>query len=123
MKLIKHTVRLSVDVDKAVLGLAKTRGLTAYAMLSHIVEAGIAALVDAGAEDSGSGELITELASLGIRVADIEGLADRTLFAACAAYCYARSAAMGGGKSDETILAEINRAYDRQRSIAQEAES
>jgi hypothetical protein len=40
------------------------------------------------------------------------------LFTACAAYCYARSAAMGGGKTDEILLGEINRAYDRQKALA-----
>jgi hypothetical protein len=119
MKLVKHTVRLAVEVDKAVVGLARERGLTSYAMLSHCIEAGVTALTDQGGEDGMSSELVTEMASLGARVGDIEGVVDRTLFTACAAYCYARSAAMGGGKTDEVILAEINRAYDRQRAIAE----
>lgn len=119
MKLIRHTVRLPAEVDKVVLGLATTRGLTAYAMLPHIVEAGIAALADPSAEEDGSDELVTELASLGTRVADIERLLDRSLFAACAAYCYARSAAMGGGKSDEILSGEVGRVYERQRAVAE----
>ncbi|MGV1681735.1 hypothetical protein [Sphingopyxis sp. NJF-3] len=119
MKLVRHTVRLSAEVDKAVLGIAKERGLTAYAMLSHIVEAGVAALAGPATEEDGNGEVVSELASLGTRLADIEGLLDRTLFTACAAYGYARSAAMGGGKSDETISGEVGRAYERQRAIAE----
>ena len=54
------------------------------------------------------------------RLADVERLLDRTLHTACAAYCYARSAAKGGGKSDEVISAETQRAYDRQRAAAEE---
>jgi hypothetical protein len=119
MKLVRHTVRLSAELDAAVLGLAKRRGLTAYAMLTDCVEAGVAALIDQGSETDGSEELVTELASLDARVDDIGRILDRTLFAACAAYCYARSAAMGGRKSDDIILAEINRVYDRQRASAE----
>lgn len=40
---------------------------------------------------------------------------DRTWFTECAVYCNARSAAMGG-KTDEILSAEANRAYDRQRA-------
>ncbi|MGV3730572.1 MAG: hypothetical protein ACO1NN_07415 [Sphingopyxis sp.] len=70
--------------------------------------------------DSDVRELVAEVASISTRLADIEQMLDRTLFTACAAYCYARSAARGGGKSDEVISDEIDRAYDRQRAaIAQ----
>lgn len=48
-------------------------------------------------------------------LADVERMLDRTWFTACAVYCYARSAAMGG-KTDEIICAEVNRAFDRQRA-------
>ena len=48
----------------------------------------------------------------------VEG--DHQLFTACAAYCYARSAALGTRKTDEIITAEINAAYDRQRRLSQE---
>ena len=65
-------------------------------------------------------EIVTELASLGTRVVDVERLLDRTLFTACAAYAYARSAALGARKSDEVLTAEINAAYDRQRRLSQE---
>lgn len=46
-------------------------------------------------------------------LADVERMHGRTWFTACAAYCDARSAAMGGGKTDEILSAETNRAYDR----------
>lgn len=39
----------------------------------------------------------------------------RTWFTAGAVYCNARSAEMGG-KTDEIICAEVNRAFDRQRA-------
>ena len=45
---------------------------------------------------------------------------DRTLFTACAAYAYARHAALGTKKSDETIATEARAAFERQRSLALE---
>lgn len=45
-----------------------------------------------------------------------ERMLDRTWFTACAVYCNARSAAVGGGKTDEILSAEVNRAFDRQRA-------
>lgn len=120
MKRVRHTVRLPVEVDKAVGELAKAKGDTAYATLASCVEAGVAMLSRSAADRSDSRELVAELVSIASRLADVERLLDRTLFTACAAYCYARSAALGGGKADEAIAAEINGAYDRQRAAAEE---
>lgn len=119
MTLRRHTVRLPADVDNALAGLARERRMTAYAMLPHCVEAGIAALQQQAENRDGDRELLAEIASLGANVVEIERMLDRALFTACAAYCYARSAALGTSKTDEVIAAEINRAYDRQRAKAQ----
>lgn len=123
MKLVRHTVRLPVEVDKAVHELAKAKGDTAYAILATCVEAGVAALSNPVAYGSDNRELVAELVSMGTRLVDVERMLDRTLFTACASYCYARSAAFGGGKSDEEIGAEVRRAYDRQRGLAEEGRS
>ena len=64
--------------------------------------------------------MVAEMASVSTRMVDVERMLDRALFTACAAYCYARSAATGARKSDEIITAEINAAYDRQRRLSQE---
>lgn len=123
MKLVKHTVRLPVEVDKAVIELARAKGDTAYAMLATCIEAGVAALATPAADSADSRELVTELVALGARLVNVERTLDRTLFTACASYCYARSAAFGGGQSDEEIGAEVGRAYDRQRRLAEEGRS
>ncbi|MGN6291011.1 MAG: hypothetical protein ACTHNA_17285 [Sphingopyxis terrae] len=120
MKLVRHTVRLPVEVDKAVGELAKAKGGTAYAILAACVEAGVAALSGPVEDGSDNRELVAELVSIGTRLADVERMLDRVLFTTCAAYCYSRSAAMGGGKSDDIITAETQRAYDRQRASAEE---
>src|SRR3546814_20335381 len=83
-------------------------------MLQRSVKTGIATLANPPAPDTSNRELVTELASVSTRIVDVERMLDRTLFTACAAYCYARSAAMGDDKTDEVLSAETNRAYDRQ---------
>jgi len=123
MRLVKHTVRLPPEVDKAVLELAKAKGDTVYAMLATCIEAGVAALNAPPLNETASHELVTEMASVSTRLAEVARMLDRTLYIACTAYCYARSASQGAGKTDEVVLVEINRAYDRQIAIAREDRS
>ncbi|AOF98745.1 hypothetical protein BSY18_4005 (plasmid) [Blastomonas sp. RAC04] len=119
MTLARHNVRLPAALEKALRKLAHEQGVTPYAMLQRSVQAGIAAQTMSNTGDSLSRELVAEVASMSARLADLERIVDRTLFTACAAYCYARNAAAGGGKTDDIILGEINRAYDRQRALAE----
>lgn len=120
MRPVHHSVRLSVALDKALRTLADRHGVSAYAMLQRSVEAGIATFINPSTPDIANRELIAELASVSTRMVDVERMLDRALFTACAAYCYARSAALGVRASDETVTAEINAAYDRQRRLSQE---
>lgn len=120
MKPVQHTVRLPVALDKALNALAEGKGVSVYAMLQRSVKAGIAAQSSPPTRDTDNREIITELASVSTRMVDVERMLDRALFTACAAYCYARHAALGARTTDEVITAEINAAYDRQRRRAQE---
>ena len=120
MKPVQHTVRLSVALDKALNALAERQGISVYAMLQRSVKAGIAAQANPPARDNGNREIVTELASVSTRMVDVERMLDRALFTACAAYCYARHAALGARTTDEAVTTEINAAYDRQRRRAQE---
>lgn len=119
MKLVRHTIRVPVSLDKALRALAERRGISAYAMLQRSVKTGVATLADPTGRDAISGELVSELASVSNRIADLEHILDRALFTACAAYCYARSAGLGERTTDEIAVAEINEAYDRQRRLSQ----
>lgn len=120
MKPVQHTVRLPASLDKALNALAQRHNISVYAMLQRSVKAGIAAQANPPARDTGNHEMLAELASVSLRLVDVERMLDRALFTACAAYCYARSAAQATRKSDEVITAEINAAYDRQRRLSQE---
>jgi len=120
MKLVRHTIRLPEPLDKALRVLAERHGISVYALLPRAVKAGVTALANPPAPSADNQELVAELASLGTRIVDVERLLDRTLFTACAAHAYARSAALGARKSDEVITAEINAAFDRQRRLSQE---
>lgn len=120
MKPIHHSIRLPVSHDKALRALAERHGISVYAMLQRSVKTGIATLANPPAPDTTNREIVAELASVSTRMVDVERLLDRALFTACAAYCYARSAAQATRKTDEVITAEINAAYDRQRRLSQE---
>ena len=120
MRPVHHSVRLPIALDKALRKMAERHGISVYAMLQRSVEAGIVAQANPAAHDSDNREMLTELASVSTRMVDVERMLDRTLFTACAAYCYARSAASGERKSDEIVTEEINAAYNRQRRLARE---
>lgn len=123
MRPVHHSVRLPIALDKAVRTLAARQGISVYAMLQRSVKDGIAAQTTAAAPDTTGREIVAELASVSTRIVDIERMLDRALFTACAAYCYARSAASGARKTDEVIISEINAAYERQRRLSQESRS
>lgn len=118
MKHVQYTVRVPMALDKALRKLAEQKGTTPYAVLKACVKAGINAESSPPQTEIDLREIVSEVATTSARLADLERMLDRTLFTACAAYCYARSAAMGGGKTDEILLGEINRAYDRQKALA-----
>ncbi len=120
MKLVRHTIRLPESLDKSLRVLAERQGISVYALLPRAVKAGVTALANPPAPDTLPREIVVELASVSTRMVDMERMLDRALFTACAAYCYARSAALGARKTDDIITAEIEAAYDRQRRLSQE---
>lgn len=113
-----QTVRLTPAQHHTLVGFAKSYGLSEYAMLARVVDAGLAALVHGAGNEIDAREIVAELAAVSTRMVDMERLLDRALFTACAAYCYARSASTGVRQSDEAITPEIHAAYDRQRRLA-----
>lgn len=115
-----QTVRLTPPQQRALVAFAKQRGLSEYAMLARVVDAGLASLIHGTGNQIDTREIVAELASVSTHIVDVERMLDRALFTACAAYCYARSAALGARKTDEIITTEINAAYDRQRRLSQE---
>jgi len=115
-----QTVRLTPAQQRTLAGFARQRGLSEYAMLARVVDAGLAALIHGPGHGIEAREIVTELASLSTRIVDVERMLDRALFTACAAYCYARTAASGEKQTDEIVTDEINAAYSRQRRLAQE---
>lgn len=119
MRPVQHTVRLSSALDRALRVLAERHDMSVYAMLQRSVKAGVASLADSSESDALPREIITELASVSTRLVEMERVLDRALYTACAAYCYARSAALGAGKTDDMITAEVNAAYDRQHRLSQ----
>lgn len=117
-----QTVRLSPSQYRVLSDFARRRGLSDYAMLAWVVEAGFLAILHGTDKETDLGELAREIGTISERLAEAERVLDRTLFTACAAYAYARHAALGTKKSDETIAAEARAAFERQRSLALEIE-
>ncbi len=123
MKTVQYTVRVPVAVDKAMQKLAAQQNVTPYEMLQRCVKAGVAVQANPPTHGASDRELVTEMASVSTGIAHVERMLDRVLFTACASYCYARSAAIAGGKTEEDVAAEVSPAYERQRRLAQEARS
>ena len=103
MKAVQYTVRVPAAVDKAMQKLAAQQNVTPYEMHQRCVKAGVAALTNPPIHGANDRELVAELASVSTGVAHVERMLDRVLFTACASYCYARSAALAGGKTEEDI--------------------
>lgn len=118
-----QTVRLSPSQYRVLADFANRRGLSDYAMLARVVEAGFLAMLHGTDKETDLAELARDIGSISERMAEAERVLDRTLFTACAAYAYARHAALGTKKSDETIAAEARAAFERQRSLALEIEA
>ena len=117
-----QTVRLNPSQYRVLADFARRRGLSDYAMLARVVEAGFLAMLHGTDKETDLAELAREIGAISARLAEAERVLDRTLFTACAAYAYARHAALGTKKSDETIAAEARAAFERQRSLALEIE-
>lgn len=117
-----QTVRLNPSQYRVLAGLANKRGLTEYAMLARVVETGFIAMLHGTDKEADLAAMAREIGAVSERLADTERVLDRTLFTACAAYAYARHAALGTRKPDDVIAAEARAAFERQRSLALEFE-
>ena len=118
-----QTVRLNPSQHRLLADFAKRRGLSQYAMLARVVEAGLLSLLHGMDKETDLAELAGEIGSISERLAETERVLDRALFTSCAAYAYARNAALGKKQSDEAIAAEARAAFERQRSLALEPKS
>lgn len=119
----KLTVRLDGPQYRALIRRAEARGVSQYAMLAQIVDAGFAQLDGHNDDDSSLDELAREMVAQGARIVELERLIDRTLFTSCAAYAYARNLALGTRRPDDAIAAEALAAFERQRALALEVVS
>ena len=118
----KRTVRLTPSQARTLTGIAGRRGLTEYAMLQRIIEAGFLVVMHGTDRDADTREIATGVGAISERLAEVERVLDRALFTACAAYAYARHSALGTKKPDEVIAADAKAAFERQRSLALEIE-
>ena len=118
----KRTVRLNPSQARTLAGIAGRRGLTEYAMLQRIIEAGFLAVLHGTDKETDTREIAATVGAISESMAEVERVLDRALFTACAAYAYARHSALGTKKPDEVIAADAKAAFERQRSLAMEIE-
>ena len=120
MTWVKHNIRLTPAQDRTLIHHAERRGLTRYRMMSHIVDQGLSAIGDGANSPPDMLEITEEIGAMSIRLAELERVIDRILFTACAAYSYARNAALNRTVTDQAVAVEIEEAFARQRSLALE---
>ena len=114
----KRTIRLTPAQDKALRSLADRRGLSPYRTRWMAIDAGLGTIAGSADHPSDTREIAEEVGVIAGRLVELERVLDRSLFVACAAYAYARNAALATRQSDETIAAEARAAFERQRSLA-----
>ncbi len=120
MTWVKHNIRLTPAQDRTLIHHAERRGLTRYRMMAHIVDQGLSAIGDGANSPPDMLEIAEEIGAISIRLAELERVIDRILFTACAAYSYARNAALNRTVTDQAVAVEIEEAFARQRSLALE---
>ena len=103
--------------------IADKRGLTPYRTLLLAIDAGLGMISGNADRQADTREIAEEVGIIGGRLVELERVLDRSLFVVCAAYAYARNAALATRQSDEDIAAEARAAFERQRSLAAEDRS
>src|SRR3546814_5934835 len=73
-----QTVRLTPAQHRTLGGFAKTYGLSEYAMLARVVDAGLAALVHGADSGIDAREIVAELASVNTSIVDVERSEEHT---------------------------------------------
>jgi hypothetical protein len=124
MNRIKLSIRVPAGQETMIRHIAEVRGLTRYQALARVIETGLTAIMATPASAPASSN-DAGLAALDSRLSVIEALTDRSLFAASAAYTYARRAALRNDSEAERVDAATSEAaqaaYRRQRALAAEA--
>lgn len=114
----KRTIRLTPAQERTLLALADRRGLSPYRTLLLAIDAGLGTISANADRPADTREIAEEVGVIGGRLIELERVLDRSLFVVCAAYAYARNAALATRQSDEVIAAEARAAFERQRSLA-----
>ena len=117
----KRTIRLRPEQERALNALAERRGQPPYRTLLQAIDVGLTAIAGGAVREADTREIAEEVGAIAVRLVELERVLDRNLFVACAAYAYARNAALGARQGDEAIAAEARAAFERQRGLATEA--
>lgn len=122
MSRVSVTVRLTRSQLAVIRRHAEANGVSAYQAAIRVMEAGLSALMSTAVSQPLEDPIGSALGELLARTERLERLADRALYAGCAAYAYGRQAALGGARDakalDEALAQSAGEAYRRQRDLA-----
>jgi hypothetical protein len=119
----KIMVHLTPEQDRILQGLAELRGEPDYTVLLRVIDAGFQCGGEGSEVVRRVREVAAEIGALAERLAGLERISDRVLFTACAAYAYAREAALGTARSDDVIAREARAAFQRQQGLAAKSDT
>jgi predicted ATPase len=120
MNWVKHNIRLNPSQNRTLNILAEQHGKSRYAMLARIIKSGFAATLNGSDSEENFRELAIETGRNSARLIALERMTERSLYTACAAYVYARDAALKRGHSDVALGAEVQAAFERQCRLTED---
>jgi ABC-type enterochelin transport system ATPase subunit len=89
----KRTIRLRPR-RTCVVGPGRASRSTTLSHALQAIDAGLTAIAGGAARDADTREIAEEVGTIAARLIELERVLDRNLFVACAAYAYARNAAL-----------------------------
>ena len=117
MRLIQHSVRIPLPLDKALREIATSRGVSLYSVLGECVRIGLATLSSSDKPTQAIPELVREAGAMRAELAHSQRLLERILFTSCTAAIYGR-VLTAGRVDEEKISRESSDAYTRQIGLA-----
>lgn len=119
MNAVKMTIRLKSSQFQTLNSLAKQQDIPRYRMLSQIIDRGFTATVEGAGMNENIRDIAFETGTLSARIIVLERLAERELFVGCAAYVFARDAALKRNRNEDELIGEAKAAFQRQLKIAE----
>jgi cell division FtsZ-interacting protein ZapD len=127
MRRVQVGIRVTLGQEVLLKKWAAANSITSYQAATRVFERGLSEVLAVDPKDAVRADLASQgeqLDALIATVVRLEGLIDRTLYVAAAAYAYARQSALKADHqasvTDERLATEAQQAFSRQRRQALE---